>query len=218
VTVPFLPIDSTVVSNPDRMHLSIIESWMLWPDDEAKRLDAYKAAVVEIGRDLTHQIKLEPAILEDLFYLAADAKPLDQLRGMFMTPFQQGLMAGNILIAAVTGKDAKGGPLKLGDINEKLRKLFARGPNSNSSFVNTIWKQYRAVSHLWAAHIQVTEDRPAGASFVFPCELPEIIEFLWLSEQWRVKGESMKTAPRAPSTILRPGESVRIPDALKFSK
>ncbi len=212
----FLPLDSTIVSNPSRYHLAIIESWMLWPADETKRLDAYKTARVEIGRDLKRQIKLDPAILEELLDLAADAKPLDQLRGMVMTPYKHGQIAGNILIAAIEGKDGKGDRLKLGDINRKLTKLFARGPNSNSSFVHTIWKQYRCVSHLWAAHIKYIESEPDH--LVFPCEVQDVIKFLWLSEEWRKKGESTKSAPRAPSTILTVGECVRVPEAMKFSK
>jgi hypothetical protein len=214
--MPFLPIDSTIVSNPGRAHLSIIESWMLWPDDEVKRADAYTSAVVAIGRDLRRETKLRHETLEDLLDLAADAKPLDQLREMAMTPYQQGLMAGNILIAAVDGKDAKGNRLKLGDIIKKLTKVFAKRRGSDSSFVHAIWKQYRSVSHLWAAHIEFTESRPSRP--IFPCELQEVIEFLWLSEDWRNRGESTKSAPRAPSTILRPGECVRVPDAMKFSK
>src|SRR5258708_5999166 len=150
--MPFLPIDAAIVSNPSRAHLSIIESWMLWPDDEAKRLDAYKSAVVAIGRDLKRETKLTAETLEDLLDLAAEAKPLNQLRELAMTPYQQGLMAGNILMAAIDGKDEKGDRLKLGDINKKLTKLFAKRRGSDSSFVHAIWKRYRVVSHFWAAH------------------------------------------------------------------
>ena len=214
--MPFLPIDSTIVSNPSRAHLSIIESWMLWPDDEVKRADAYTSAVVAIGCDLKRETKLSPETLEDLVDLAANAIPLDHLREMAMTPYQQGLMAGNILIAAIDGKDAKGNRMKLGEIYKKLTKLFAPRRGLNSSFVHKIWEKYHSVSHFWAAHIEFSEGRPSRP--VFPCELQEVIEFLWLSEDWRRKGESTKTRPRAPSTILRPGECVRVPDAMKFSK
>jgi hypothetical protein len=214
--MPFLQIDNVIVSNPSRAHLSIIESWMLFPDDEGKRLDAQKAAVVEIGRDLMRQIKLDASTLKELFELAAGAKPLDQLREMVPIPYQHGIMAGHILIAAIDGKDAKGDRLKLGEINKMLAESFAPQRGDKSSFVHAIWKQYRPVSHLWAAYIEVSEQRPTRP--VFPCELQEVIDFLWLSEDWRLKGEGTKTRPRAPSTILRPGDAVRTPEAMKFSK
>jgi hypothetical protein len=218
VTMPFLPIDDSIVSNPSRAHLAIVESWMLWPNDEAQRQDAYTSAVVAMGHDLRREGKLDHSTLEELFDLAVTAKPLAQLNELARTPLEQGLMAGNILIAAIEGKNENGGRIKRGEIDDKLRELFApqAGKTNKSSFVNTIWQNYRSVSHLWAAHIQFTENQ--YGRLVFPCELKDIIEFLWLSEEWRKKGESTKTAPRAPSTILPPGECVRTPETMKFSK
>jgi hypothetical protein len=212
MTMPFLPIDSTIVSNPSRHHLAIIKSWMLWPDDEAKRLDAFTSEVVAMGHDLKRQGKLDPATLDELFELAVNAKPIGQT--FEMEPYKHGMMAGHVLIAAIEGKDVKGGPLKLGDINKKLTKKFARHKTDNSSFGHTIWQKYHSVSHLWAAHINFTTSNDYR---FFPCELRDIIEFLWLSEDWRHKGESTKTHKKAPSTILRPGECVRIPETMKFS-
>jgi hypothetical protein len=213
--MPFLPIDSTIVSNPSRAHLSIIESWMLWPDDEAKRLDAYTSAVVSFGGDLKREGRLDHSTLEELFDLAENAKPLDQINELAKSPLKQGLIAGNILIAAIQGRAKNGGQIKLGEINKKLTSLFASRRGDNSSFVNTIWKQYRSVSHLWAAHIKYTE---SGVDrLVFPCDVKDVIKFLWLSEEWRKRGELTKTAPRAPSTILRAGDAVRVPEAMKFS-
>jgi hypothetical protein len=211
--MPFLPIDSTIITTPSRLHLAIIESWMLWPNDETKRLGAYTSAVVAFGQELKRKGKLDHSTLPELFDLAADATPLNQMAGLVEDPYRDGLMAGNILIVALAGGD-EGNRRKLGDIYKKLRESFARQKGDNSSFVNSIWQKYRPVSHLWAAHIQITESdqRP-----VFPCELRDVIEFLWLSEEWRQRGETTKSAPKAP-TILEPGECVRIPDTMKFSK
>src|SRR5947209_3502081 len=100
--MPFLQIDSSIVSHPSRLHLSIIESWMLWPHDEPRRLDAYKAAVVETGRDLRRrQVRMDPTLLEELFDLAAGAKPLDQITQQITTPYEHGIVAGTILIVAM---------------------------------------------------------------------------------------------------------------------
>jgi hypothetical protein len=153
VTMPFLPIDSTIVSNASRLHLSVIESWMLWPHDEAKRLGAYKAAVVEAGRDLRRrQVKMDHALLEELFDLAAGStRQLDQITQQISTPYEHGLMAGTILIVAIQGKDNWGDRLSRGEVDQRLRKSFARQRGDDSKFVNTIWKNYRPVSHLWAA-------------------------------------------------------------------
>jgi hypothetical protein len=218
--MPFLPISSTIVSNPSRAHLSLIGSWMLWPDDEARRREALASEVVVMGRDLRRQGKLDRPTLDLVFELAAHAKPAGQ--SFELEPYKRGMLAGHILMTALYGKDAQGKPLTLGGITRLLAKEFAPRRGDNSSFVNSIWKRYRPVSHLWAAHIQsmenVTEDELRRSRDFFPCALSDVIEFLKLSEDWRRMGESTKTAPRAPSTILKPGECVRVPDAMKFSK
>jgi hypothetical protein len=224
--MPVLPIDFSIVSNPNRAHLALIESWMLWPHDEAVRRDAYISAVVAQGLELKREGKLDHATLDELD-IAAKAEPLSRMRelatktplqrgGLKRPPLECGLMAGNILIAAIQGKDKKGRRLLRSEIDKKLRKLFARQRGDNSSFVNTIWKHYRSVSHLWAAHIKYAESEPAH--LVFPCELRDVGTFLRLSEEWCRVGESTKTDPRSPFTILRDGESVRVPEWMKFSK
>jgi hypothetical protein len=213
--MPFLPIDSSVVFNPNRTHLALIESWMLWPHDEVLRLEAYKSAVVTFARDHKQQMKLDPSIFEELFDLTAEARPLHRIAELAEDPFRDGFMAGNILIVALEGRDEKGNRLKLGDIHDKLRKLFARQKGDNSKFVNSIWQKYRPVSHLWAAHITLAG---SNSKYAFPCELKDVIEFLWVSEEWRQRGEATKSAPKAPSTILIPGKCVRTPEAMKFSK
>jgi hypothetical protein len=217
--MPFLPLDPDIATNPNRIHLAVIESWMLFPDDEAARLDAYKAGVIQFGHEIKREL-LPPEILRELFDLSADAKPLRQLHGTILGPYQNGLMAGNTLIAALRGKAADGSPLKLGQIHDMLAQQFAKRRGNNSSFVHDIWKRYRSVAHLWAAHIQIAELEPLSEadSRSFPCQTTDVIEFLWLSEQWREQGERTKTAPRSPKTILTPGEAVRVPEAMKFSK
>ena len=211
--MPFLQIDDAIVSNPSRAHLSIIGGWMLWPDDEAKRLEAFTSNVVAMGQDLKRQGKLDLPTLEEIFELAVDAKPVAQT--FELDAYTQGQIAGHRLMAAIAGKDADGKALKIGDIDAKLRKSFAKRRGSNSSFVNDIWKRYRSVSHLWAAHIQFTTSNDYRP---FPCELAGIIEFLWLSEEWRRRGESTKTRGGPWPTVLISGECVRVPDAMKFSK
>jgi len=214
--MPYLPLEPSIISNPTRVDLSIIASVMLWPEphDETVREEAFKSAVIEMGRELRHTTELSPEILGGLFELAADTKPIGQLQEMAKARLADGLKAGNILIAALQGKDDKGGQLRLGDISKKLAKKFAPRRGDNSSIINTIWKQYRSVSHFWAAHVKYTEatDRPT-----FPCDLNSVACFLWLSEEWRERGETTKTAPQAPSTILRPGECWRVPEGMKFS-
>src|SRR6516162_2296108 len=120
--MPFLPLDPTIISQPSRTHLATIESWMLWPHDEAERRDAYISAVVAQGQELKREGKLDHATLDKLYDVAANARPLSQMRelatkrslqrGDLKTPpLECGLMAGNILIAAIQGKDKKGNRL-----------------------------------------------------------------------------------------------------------
>jgi hypothetical protein len=207
--MPYLPLEPSIISNPTRVDLSIIQSVMLWPDDETVRNEAFDSAVIEMGRELRRTVELSPEILGDLFDLTADTKPIGQLHEMVIDRFRDGMMAGRILIAVIDGKE------KLGGITKKLAGKFAPRRGDNSSFVNTIWKRYRSVSHFWAAHIKYVETTGGQA---FPCDLNSVLCFLRLSEEWRQRGETTKTAPRAPSTVLRPGECWRIPERMKFSK
>jgi hypothetical protein len=215
--MPIIPLDPDIVSDPSRLHLAEIGSWMLWPHDQTKRLELHKAAVVETGRDSMRREQLHPALLEMLLDLRA--KPLDEVTRQ-LTPHEHGLMAGTILIAALQGKDSNGGRLSRGEIDARLRKSFAPQRGGNSKLVNTIWTNYRSVSHLWAAHIKYTEHMKAETGSdcsAFPCEARDLVTFLWLSEEWRKRGESTKTAPSAPTTILRSGECVRVPEVMRFS-
>jgi hypothetical protein len=214
--MPFLPIDHTIASSPSRTHLSLIGSWMLWPDDEAKRLDAVTSEVVAMGRDLQRRGRLDRDALGLLLELAAEAKPVGQ--SFELEPYKHGMMAGHMLMAAIGGKDPEGKPLTLDAIGKLLRKKFAPRRGSETSFVHTVWQRYRRVSHLWAAHVQMDMGNERRRSLVFPCALSDVIEFLSLSEDWRRKGESTKTAPRSPSTILKPGECVRVPGTMRFDK
>jgi hypothetical protein len=223
--MPFLPLDLDIATNPNRTHLALIESFMLFPDNEPA-LDAYKAAVVQIGRELKREL-LSAELLGELLDLTENAKSLRQLQGTILSPyrdglspFQDGLMAGNALIAALFGKSPEGSPLKLRQVHEMLRQRFAKRGGSESSFVHKIWKRYRSVAHLWAAHIQIAELEPSceADSRSFPCRTTDVTDFLWLSERWRELGERTKSAPKAPTTILRPGEAWRVPEAMKFSK
>jgi hypothetical protein len=213
--MPYLPLEPSIISNPTRVDLSIIGSFMLWPDDETVRNEAFNSAVIEMGKELDATTELGAEALRGLFHLAADNKPIGQLHEMVKARYPNGVMAGNILIAAIQGKDDEGEKLRRGDISKKLAKKFAPRRGDNSSFVSAIWTQYRCVSHFWAAHVKYTEatERPT-----FPCDLNSVACFLSLSEEWRQRGETTKTAPRAPSTVLRPNECWRVPEWMKFSK
>jgi hypothetical protein len=211
----FLPLDSTSVSNPNQMHLSIIENWMLWPDDEPMRDAALKAAAVAHGQRLKRQGLLSGPVIEDLFDLAVDARPLDQMIELANDPYRQGRVAGEILYLAIEGKHPDGTRPNLTEIKQLLASAYTGKKNTNTSAVESIWHRYRPVSHLWAAHLEYRH-RARGAHF--PCDLPNIHNLLWASEQWRQLGEGTKSAPRSPGPILPANECVRVPTAMKFSK
>lgn len=82
------------------------------------------------------------------------------------------------------------------------------------SFNNEIWPKFKSAAHFWAASVAInTLDNIGGA---FPCRPDELGRFLSDAEAYRIAGETTRTK-QAATTILDPGVTIRLPDALKIS-
>jgi hypothetical protein len=128
---------------------------------------------------------------------------------------KQGRIAGEILYLAIESTRADGTKPDLTEIKQLLAQAYTGKNATNTSAVNTIWKTFRPVSHLWAAHLQY---RHQGRGRYFPCHVSEISDLLWASERYRRLGETTKLRKNAPVTVLPGDECVRVPDEMKFSK
>ena len=85
-------------------------------------------------------------------------------------------------------------------------------PISSKKIEDEIWRDFRSVAHLWAAFMALVAQRDRAT--VFPSTLSDLPLFLGSAEYFRVKGETTKTKHRR-DTILRPGNSVRLPPDLE---
>lgn len=77
-----------------------------------------------------------------------------------------------------------------------------------------IWRDHRSVAHLGAAFLSTAHDYGPPQSGAFPCELVHLPAFLVKAEVFRIQGEQRKF-PRRRETILRSGDTVRLPPGLE---
>src|SRR4051794_33361640 len=97
VTLRYLDLDETLVSSPSRIHLSILENAMLWPNDDRARDEAEQSALAFQGREIMRMGGLDQVLVAQLVELAVDARPLPQIQDLAKTPFRHGELAGMIL-------------------------------------------------------------------------------------------------------------------------
>jgi len=208
-----LSLDATCLTKPSKVHLAIVGAAMLWPNDETARDRTALSWIVHESRELLRSRRLaEEAILE-LAERGPDALPLKDLTNSMLDPLEKGFFAGQFLRLALVGRGADGKKPKLGDVNKFLAGRYTGRAATATTAVSQIWKDYRSVAHYWAAHLDYCQ---ATGNSDFPCSISEFQNFLVRSEHWRERGEQEKPHKNAPSTVLDPGETVRLPPEIKF--
>jgi hypothetical protein len=199
----YLDLTSDIIAAPSKVDLDTIAAVMLWPNDSQKQIRAVETSAVE----LLHSIRADLG-RDDLLNLASRAKnatPLSQLQEELEQDFNNGVRAGFYLRETVGGS-ALGNAVSMKRIAHDVGSLLS--PKiSGKTFENTYWPVYRAVSHYWAAHIDL-----AGAGF--PCAANQLLHFLRLSEGYRELGERTRTK-QSPRRILFPGETISLDPLLK---
>jgi hypothetical protein len=140
---------------------------------------------------------------------ALDAVPIKTLQKSTKERHVHGYIAGLILRHVVSEVliDRNSDKASVGWITKKLSK-----PSSATSrtIENTIWRDFKKVSHFWAAY---DETYDAADQSSFPCKLEHLSDFLSISEAFRTQGEG--TIPwKSPRPLLLRGECVSLPPHL----
>ena len=188
---------------------------MLWPNDPAARERTALSWIVHSSRELLRARRLAQEAVLELAEHGPDALPLNDLNQSLLDPFEKGFFAGQFLRLALTGRNADGSKPKLGEVNQFLARRYTGKKATATTAVSQIWKDYRSVAHYWAAHLDYSE---ATGKSDLPCDVAEFRNFLVQSEGWRARGECEKLHRNAPSTVLNPSETVRLPPEIKFRK
>ncbi len=218
MTVPTIPLDVDVVHSPNRLHLGIVFAWMVFPDDENMRARTIKTATIEhmievLGTGVPFRGAEIPKLLCEALQAPAPQDLLEQSVNQFDRGFAAGMLLYNTCLRARRGEQA---PMTR-TMKEIEKPLFRRKNvsgstcDSASKHVNdVVWKTYRPVAALWAALIILMEK---GEPTELPCNRADLPTLLWLSERIRETAEQT-FPPRRKDPVLRPGESVRLPEEL----
>jgi hypothetical protein len=208
-----------------RLVLSYIATVMLYPDDEQKRKRAMDASVaanilVELPDAMGDQdalVLLGPTDLPAMLRILANAPPLSEVQEETKPRIVHGAVAAMILLDALEDRHV-GRQRGLRWVKEKIRKKLLGQVHferlSMSTIENRIWRVYRPVAALWAAHsLLAAEYRQAGIKYAHPCHVDDVSRFLGLAEALRRDAEGYKLK-QYDGTLLDPKTSWAVPPGI----
>lgn len=183
---------------------------MIWPSDRSRREQLVTTAAVTDMRTAFSNVDV-PA---QWFELAAEAKPLSDVRSSASAPFVRGLIAGHILIETL-GHVQLDLPFSMSAAVRLAIKPFCYKTRewklTAKTVENYVWPTFRPVAHFWAASIDRIK---SGEDSKFPCSYRKLADYLSFAEGYRVLGESSSTF-KSRNNILRAEESARLPPAIE---
>jgi len=205
------------LENPGPADLAVVESMMLWPEDEAARGRWRAAGFVDEMRGRIDSMPID--LLRLYAKAAADGPRLAELQPEANKRSGHGGIAGRIVLEAVIvapAFDPDGASLTY--IREKLAAELKPRPGDPGGYQiapqtmankNGPLYKFRPVAHLWAARGMAW----CQGATTFPCSAADLGRFLGLAETIRTRAEETRTG-RTPHPVMKPGEAVRIPDHL----
>jgi hypothetical protein len=178
----------------------VLAATMFWPNDRWARSIAIRAGKADIVRkDAARRNEaLSPEILNEMFAVPR-VEDID-----IAAIYQCGHAVGDFLYRAV-GLHLIGKPERLESIKARVEQHHELGRNRKhqgkpTSTFQQAWKDFRSVSHFWAAHAWHFSGSP-----VIPCHPNRVAQFLADAEYLRLEGESIKPWRSPDGTILKPG-------------
>jgi len=203
-------IDTTVSSlgsfgSPTQLDVLTLEAYMLAPSDEVARQKIRTTTGIEFANQ--HRDLLPSEFLRDLFRTASDAKPLQTVREESYVPFAKGFIAGVILHHAV-GTTIEG--LKGNSVSHAVSELSRRfGYKYSRATIHNLWREFKTVSHYWAAYVSAGLSEKNSGAPRFPCTVDSLAHFLSTADAFRELGQSTR-AWKSPETRILPRECVRL--------
>ena len=190
--------------SPTQLDVLKLEAYMLAPCDEDVRKEILTTTGTEFAN--RHRDLLPSDFFRDLFRTASDAKPLQMVQEELRAPFKGGIIAGTILHHAV-GATIEG--LKGNSVSYAVSELSRRfGSGYSRATIHNLWREFKKVSHYWAAYVSAGLCKNSGASD-FPCKVDSLAYFLATADAFRELGQSTR-AWKSPETTILPRECVRL--------
>lgn len=196
-----------------RLACGYLECIMLWPHDEAMRERAWAATRAEAITQLADQQgaegpQFEAETVAGLLRFLRTAPSTADMRPAAEAANNHGIVAGTILRRLVLAKQ-DGRAAKLGTEIKRIADKFKRERGLGEKNIgDVIWPRYRAVSHLWAAHL---ERRLLGTDPEMPCRSRELSAFAETAELFREIGVILQPTRSRHGTLLKPAEMWRLP-------
>ena len=195
--------------------IATVGAVMLWPNEPEKQkrsLQAFYASKPELISD-GQTVVATAADLQAFASVIREAPSLEAMARESERPFSFGFIAGKLLEHSVGFLSIDPSRASVSRLKKELAARFAKHRISVKTIDQTIWPQYRAVAHLWAAYIFLRSDGPKRA---FPCKPGELGTLLATAEIYRHRGETLKVSRSPEPTILRPGEAATLPEGISW--
>ena len=155
VTETYLDLEcGSEIGVATRLHVGMLEAWMLWPDDVPMRRRAFLTVTTEYAMEVGSAGKLSAEMMEALLPLAAYSQPVRDVREQSKQRRVHGMIAGLVVYRALRLVDrsqaSSGASVK--QLSEVFKGL-APGLDSKSLY-NRKLKPFRSVAHFWAAYAE----------------------------------------------------------------
>ena len=167
--------------------------------------------MVDHGRKLANADALSNDTMRALLNAAANAASPEETRRDVAERHRRGIYAGKILLEVVKRQRTGQAAAAKGAVMRDLTKGYLGRAATNSKVINEkVWPPFRCVSHFWATHLFYRE----RGHLAFPCALDRLPMFVAIAEDFRRIGETTKSHPKAPHTILTANEMAQLPAQL----
>lgn len=214
--MPELPLDVSMVRPPiSRLTLAVVESVILFPDDEQWRNIVCATSFQQWRRINPHLINGSDPFEQRAADLMADTllkmPALKTIEHKAAAAHANGALAGAVLYQALTMPGGGGGLYAIKSrLIEKVQNadpVYAK--LSFSKIDNLIWGRYRSVAHFQMAYALLSGAN-AGQTYPFPCAAPDLPQFLKTADMIRRMAEATPLRQKA-GTLLDPTRTWKVP-------
>jgi hypothetical protein len=206
-----LPIGEDALSSPNTLHLGILEAHMVFPADQQMRERAIQSQRARYYAELFDAGNFPQEKVSGLIGLALKAISPDDLFEKSKEGLTRGYAAGmNLYNSCIRSGRGESGAMTR-TLGEIAKSLSGKEHTASHHVNDEVWKKFKPVAPLWAAHIIVCEER--GHPTELPCNRADLPLFLkWSEEMFRIGKTTVP--PRRHSPILKEDECWHLADAL----
>jgi hypothetical protein len=211
-------------------------AYMLFPSDDEARNDFLKGSLLDAGATLAKAYGVSLSIDQSAVDVLTSRKnPLAMIeaatkyviRGAAKAPGTPrriaGTLAGESLLMAIANVQNEPGSVSLNWVLDRASSNYRGAQRTRPSDLKTVWHEYRAAAHLWAAALywNIVTETPDGkaalgvSGVLVPHGREPLKAFLALAETLRIKGEGIKHK-NAKDAFLPAGITWRLPDSLSY--